>query len=119
MQSGGLPPPELRRYTRPPLLEYMVESKKTEGLAYRRPPAAIGPPLALPGCPPGPLWAPCLAPCLNPNPPAASACCIYCIIPIPPDQFFVLAQAAPLSSISLLIRVGVDVSVVVGVVVRV
>ena len=47
-------------------------------------------------------------------PHTASARCIYSIMPTPPDQLFLLAQVAPLSWLSLLIRVGVGVSVSVG-----
>ena len=44
-------------------------------------------------------------------PPAASSRCIYCIIPTPHDQFFVLVQVAPLYRLSLLIGVGIGVCV--------
>ena len=62
------------------------------------------------GAPPGPLR----APCLTPPPPTASARCICRIITTSPNQFFVLYQVAPLSHLSLLIRVGVHIRIRVG-----
>ena len=79
-----------------------------------RPPAAIGPLLDLPVCPPRSSAGALSSPPPRP-PPVVSAHYIYRIIPTPTNQLFVLAHVSPLYRLSLLIRVGVGVGFGIGV----
>ena len=111
-ESGGSPPADPLRP--PPTLSWCTwrNQRRRRTFPCRRPPAAIGPPLTLTGCPPGSLQAPRLPPA-SPlgSLPSAPACCIYRINPTLLNKLFVLAHVAPLSRLSLLIHVGVRVSV--------
>ena len=113
---GGSPPADPCRS--PPPLSWRTwrNQRRRRASPCSRPPAAIGIPFALPGCPPGPLWATFLPPRLSLRlAPATSSRCIYHIIPTPPYTLFFLTHVTPLSRISLLIHVGVRVGVRVGV----